>query len=63
MSDYVTIREHMGRFIGRRVVEITQHDEDEYLDTGRAYVMLMFDDGATLKFPLTEAPVEAEEPA
>jgi len=62
MSDYVTIREHLGSFIGRKIVEITQQDEEEYRQTGKAYVMLMFDDGSTLTFSLTEATVTTEEP-
>jgi hypothetical protein len=47
---YANIREILGRFIGKRLVEITQHDADELEETGRAYVLLHFEDGTELKF-------------
>lgn len=52
MTDYSNIRDILSGVIGRTVVDITQHDEDEYLETQEAYVMLMFDDGSFLKFPI-----------
>jgi hypothetical protein len=51
---YATIREVLGSLIGRRVVDITQHDRDEWEAGEEAYVMLMFDDGSYVKFPVTE---------
>jgi hypothetical protein len=62
MKRYATVREKLGMFVGRTVLEITQQDEDEYQETGEAYILLMFDDGTTLKFPVTERPVVAEGP-
>ena len=52
---YASIRDPdlLGPFIGRRVVEITQQDEEEFLETRRSYVCLHFDNGATLTFPIT----------
>lgn len=42
------IRELLGGFIGKKILDITQHDPDE-VDEGH-YVMLMFDDGSFAKF-------------
>jgi hypothetical protein len=55
-EDYSTIRDNdlLGPFIGKRIVAITQHDEDEYAETQQAYVMLMFEDGTWVKFFIGE---------
>lgn len=47
---YSSIRDILGYLIGRKLVEITQHDEDEFNEDGRSYVQLMFDDGNYVKF-------------
>lgn len=47
---YANIRELIGDFIGKRIAEITQHDIEDFKETGRSYVMLHFDDGSYLKF-------------
>lgn len=52
-GEYVNIRELLGQFIGRTVVDITQHDEEEFQDDGSSYVALHFDNGATLTFDIT----------
>lgn len=49
---YATIREIIGSAVGRRIVDITQQDEDEWAATKQAYVMLHLDDGSSLKFPV-----------
>lgn len=49
-NGYANIREFIGEFIGKRLVDVTQHDEEEYEKTGDAYVALMFEDGSILKF-------------
>lgn len=54
MPEYSTIRQIIGTLIGHKLVDITQHDEQEWMETGVAYVMLMFDDGRTLKFYIDE---------
>lgn len=53
MSDehYVNVRDVLSRFIGRTIVEITQQDPDEFQERG-SFVMLMFDNGETLEFPI-----------
>jgi len=47
---YSSIREIIGEAIGRKIVEITQHDEDEYAETKKSYVQLHLDDGNYIKF-------------
>lgn len=49
-SSFANIREIIGHFIGRTIVEITQHDRDEWDEYGEAYVQLHFQDGSHLKF-------------
>jgi len=53
-GEYANIRNSnlLGDFIGRTVIDITQHDQDEFRETGRTFVMLMFDDGSTMTFPI-----------
>lgn len=49
-AGYANIREALGEFIGKRVVDITQHDADEWEQTRRAYILLLFEDGSVIKF-------------
>lgn len=51
---YANIREVLGPCLGQRVMEITQHDADEFEDTRECYVMLHFENGVTLRFPITD---------
>lgn len=53
-EDYSTVRDLVGEFIGKRVVDITQHDPDEWAEEQKAYVMLMFEDGTWLQFFIGE---------
>lgn len=46
---YSRIREILGNFIGKRVIDITQQDEDEFKETGEAYVSFHFDNGGIVK--------------
>ena len=64
MDSYSTIRDPglLGPFIGRRVVDITQQDADEFAEHG-SYVCLHFDNGGTVTFPIGERGFEFEEPA
>lgn len=52
MEMYANIRELLGIFIGKRLVDVTQHDKDEWDATKCAYILLMFDDGSAVKFLL-----------
>jgi hypothetical protein len=49
---YANIRKVLGSLIGRTVVDVTQHDQDEWEEARSCYVMLMFDDGQFVKFPI-----------
>lgn len=56
MEDYSTIRNIIGFLIGKIVVDITQHDEDEYdseTENG-SYVQIMFSGSSWIKFPIGE---------
>jgi hypothetical protein len=46
---YSNIRQILGELIGSRVVDITQHDAQEWAETKKSYFMLMFDNGCYLK--------------
>ena len=50
MSDYATIRDCIGEFIGKTLVEMTQHDKEHFLESGEAFVDLMFDSVDVLRF-------------
>lgn len=51
---YSNIRDILGELIGKKLVDITQHDKEEYDETQDAYIMLMFEDGCYLKFYVDE---------
>jgi hypothetical protein len=48
------IREILGELIGKKLVDITQQDEDDFAETGEAYVMLMFEDGLYFQVTITD---------
>lgn len=48
------IRAILGKIIGTKVLDITQHDKDEFAETGQSYVQFHFDDGSYVKFPIGE---------
>ena len=54
MPDYEakSVRDHfiLGQFIGKCVVDVTESDPGE-----DRFVMLMFEDGSALMFPISEA--------
>lgn len=57
-EESTTIRDIIGSFIGKTVVDITQHDQEEFdPKTGKgAYIMFLFDNGMTIQFPIGEEP-------
>jgi hypothetical protein len=59
---YANIREILGYFIGCRLVDITQHDREEWEEDGSCYIMLHFDNGLTMTFPIGDAGFDHEEP-
>jgi hypothetical protein len=58
--EYATIRQIIGSVIGRRIVDVTQQDKDEWEQTRQAYVMLHLDDGTSLKFPIGDEGFELD---
>jgi hypothetical protein len=50
------MREQLASFIGCRVLDVSENDEGE-----DAFLMLLFEDGNYLKFPIGEAGFEATE--
>jgi hypothetical protein len=61
VSDYATVRDIFREFIGQTVVDITQHDQDEWEETGEGYILLMFGNGATIKITVAEGNIETED--
>lgn len=51
---YANIRDVIGHFIGKTVVDITQHDKEDWDMNGESFVYLLFNDGSGLKFPIGE---------
>lgn len=47
---YDNIREILGSLIGAKVVDITQHDHDELVETKKGFIQIHFDNGEYLKF-------------
>ena len=54
---YVTVRSErlLGPIIGAKVVDVTQHDEEEFAETGQAYVQVHFDNGMSVVFFIGDA--------
>lgn len=51
-DEYSNVRdpEILGSFIGKTIIDITQHDKDEFAEDNLAYVQLHFEDGSYVKF-------------
>lgn len=47
---YSNIRQLIGHMIGLTIIDITQHDADEFAEDGRSYVQILLSDGEYLKF-------------
>ena len=56
--EYANVRQFLGHFIGRTIVEITQQDQEEWEATKQSYIMLMFDDGTFIKFNVGDEGLE-----
>lgn len=50
-DDYANIREILGSLIGRVLVDITQHDKEEFDEEG-SFIQFHFDDGGYVKIPV-----------
>ncbi len=51
---YSNIRQILGNAIGRRIVDITQHDKEDFDQDGKCFVMFMLEDGHYIRFDLGE---------
>lgn len=49
-DDYSNIRSILGKFIGRTIEDITQHDREEFEETGKSYVQILVSGGDYIKF-------------
>lgn len=50
-ENYSNIREILGHLIGKRIEDISQHDQEDFEVEG-SFVMLMLEGGDYLKFPI-----------
>lgn len=47
---YSTIRKVLGHMIGKRIVDVTQHDQEDWDERGESFIQLMLEDGSYVKF-------------
>jgi hypothetical protein len=52
MTDYSNVREFLGRFIGQRILDITQQDEDEFKEDGETRIYFHMQNGEMISFPI-----------
>jgi len=57
---YANIRQILGKFIGQKLLDIKQHDEEEYKETKQSYVMLMFETGY-IKYYVSDDEFDADD--
>jgi hypothetical protein len=50
----------LGPFIGCTLVDVTQHDDDEFLENGESRVYLHFSNGAIVSFVVGEEGFDVE---
>jgi hypothetical protein len=51
---YSNIREILGGLVGARIIDISQHDQEHFEETGESFVEFLFDNGHTLRVTLTD---------
>lgn len=47
-----TVRDILGHLKGRTIIEIVQHDPDDFERSGECYVEILLDDGSYVRFPI-----------
>lgn len=62
MSEFSNIREILGHLIGQELVDITQHDQEEWEKERVSYVELLFARGDNLRFYVLDAELYAPIP-
>jgi hypothetical protein len=53
-ESYANIREILAPLLNQTVIEITQHDKEEWEEDGQSYVSLHFSNGYTLKVIISD---------
>lgn len=56
------VRDILGWATDQRIIDITQHDTDEYAEDKEHYVMLMLENGGYIKFPISHLGFSCEQP-
>ena len=51
-DDPVNIREVLGRFIGQRILDITQQDPEEFAENKETRIYFHMQDGNSISFPI-----------
>lgn len=62
-EEYATVRDHLGSLIGKTLIDVTQHDQEDWEQRGEAFVVLMFSDGSSVKFPTGDLAFVVDGPA
>lgn len=47
---YSNIRDFLGYLVGKRVVDITQQDKEDWEERGESFIQIMFEDGSFVQF-------------
>lgn len=61
-THYASIRELLGHLVGHTVVDITQHDADDFARDGDAFVELLFDNGQSLRCHIGDEGIDLLDP-
>ena len=60
---FANIRDFLGFLLGQQLVDITQHDREEWVESREAYVCLHFANGGTITIPITKEGFDYFDPA
>jgi hypothetical protein len=63
LEGYSTIRDLLGSLIGKTLVDVSQHDQEDWELEGESFVVLMFSDGSSVKFYTGERAFDIDGPA
>lgn len=58
---YATVREILKDFVGHTLVDITQHDREDFARDGKAFVMLHFSNNRAIYVGLDGKPIAYDE--
>lgn len=57
---YANIREVLGILLQQRVIEITQHDPEDWAASRDSFICLHFENGVTLRIPVGDEGIHLE---